>query len=333
MTANWKEILDLCQSFSTVHDGIPTISPCLTFEAFIWYAEGPEVLDFYQNARALLGNRLTHYGTGSGDWSAITKRSETLVPTWCDNPTPWPKKQYFYRMTGADADATAASLRIDFNARPSHPKIFPASSCFLTLPLDHPTVTDNSFVEWACKLQLFQSKYFVSGSCGLGVKFPYNYHTDEETRLAIRSKVESLLSRFPGLNIEAWRLGLGHSIMRQDKDFTAQHPAAPGRPSLIRANWLTFLSEHQISHLGGLDALRDKFQSTPEIRLYELGASVCIQAGPYPQIGSRERDDLIPIYQKVGHVVQPVRLPSFNGSDLSGEFDDTGLLEWTSAFD
>jgi hypothetical protein len=332
MTANFKEILELCQSFSTEYKGVPMISPCLTFEAFVWYAEGPEVLDFYQNARAVLGERLTHYDIESG-WTAISKRSEALMPTWCGNPTPWPKKLYYYAMSSTNADAAAASMQIYFNARPSHPKIFPASSCFLTLPLDHPIVTENNFFEWVSKLQIFQSKYLISGSCGLGVKFPYNYHTDEETRLAIQSKVESLLSRFPGLDIQAWRLGLGHSMMKQDKDFTAQHTSAPGRPSLKRANWLTFLSDHQISHLGGLSVLRDQFQNTPEIRLYELGAGVCIQAGSYPQIGSREKNDLIPIYQKVGRVVQPVRLPSFNGSDLSGEFDDTGLLEWASAFD
>lgn len=333
MTIDWKKISELCQSFSTDHDGIPMISPCLTFEAFVWYAEGPEVLDFYQSARALLGSRLTHYSAGSGSWSPITKRSETLMPTWCENPTPWPKKQYCYLMTAGDADATAASLRIDFNARPSHPKLFPRSSFYITLPLDHPAVNDCSFVDWANKLKIFESKYLISGTCGLGIRFPYNYRTSTETRLEIRAKVESLLSRYPGLDIQGSNLGLAHSLMVQDKEFTAEHPGAPGRPYLKRANWLTFLSEHQVSHLGGLPFLHKQFQDEPEIQLRELSAGVCIQAGKYPQLGSRNQGDLIPLYQKVGRMVQPVRLLSFNGSELSGEFNDTGLPEWQRAFD
>lgn len=67
------------------------IPPALRFELAIASAQGPEVFDFYRKSRAALGDRLQFVDTGAGAW----------------------KKNHRQNLT-------AASLNIDFVARPPH---------------------------------------------------------------------------------------------------------------------------------------------------------------------------------------------------------------------
>ena len=329
-----NETMNLCQSFAFEAEGTKLISPCLMFEVFVYFAEGPEVLDFYQRVREALGNLLTHYDTGSGRSSKITARSETLMPTWCNNPTPWPKKQYCLLMGGAAADigATAASMRIDFNCRASHPTIFPRTSLYCTIPLDHPLAQKDAFADWVTQLKVFKDGYFISGSCGLGLNFPYNFPS-HELHIETINRVSSLLLRYPGLDVQSIMLGIGLTLMQRDQEFIDRHQKNKGRPYLKRVNWLTFLNEDQIDLLGGMPALKEQFLDVSEIKLRELAHGVCIQAGSSPELGSSADADYIPLYQKVAKAVRTVRLDTVKGGALPSEFRHNGVLDWLNAFD
>lgn len=344
-----NEATTLCKSLAFEADGVNLISPCLTFEVFVEFAEGPEVLDFYQRVREALGEQLTYYTTGSGRYSKITKRSESLMPTWCDNPTSWPKKQYCLLMNGAELGATAASLRIDFLHRPyvapdeallrkwrspgfSSRWIYPYTCLYCTIPLDHPLAQEDAFANWITQFKLFNEGRFISGSCGFGLNFPYNYPSSS-TSNETRNRIASSLLRYPGLDIQSIMLGVGTALLQRDQEFMNRHKAAKGRPYLKRVNWLTFLSEDQVDYLGGLPALREQFSTAPEIKLRELKYGVCVQAGPNPQLGSSANDDYIPFYQKVARAVRPVRVDALSPASITDEFGHAGVIDWLNAFD
>lgn len=327
--------------------GVALISPCVYFELAMEFDEGSEILDFYNRAREALGGRLTHYSTGDGRWKPFNKRAESLVPTWCENPVLFPKKYYCFLMNGADAGATAAGLRIDLAHRPyAEPdaamlkqwraldqRSLPAhTSLHLSLPLDHPLVTERRVADWLCEFDVVANSRFISGSCGLGLMFPLNFPTsalDGETR----NRVAALLQRHPGFDIEAIMIGVGSKLRQRDPEFIERHQAAKARPYLKRANWLTFLNEDQVDWIGGLAKIKSELAGT-DVRVREFKHGICLQSGAEPQAGDTARDDYVAAYHPVAKLVRPVRLDSIDGGLLPSEFrQGSGVQDWLDAFD
>ncbi|GAB2909759.1 hypothetical protein GCM10027093_54840 [Paraburkholderia jirisanensis] len=334
------------QNIRFEEDGVALISPCYLFEWSMEFDDGSEILDFYRRGREVLADRLTHYDTGDGRWKPLNKRAETLVPTWCENPIPFPKKFYCFLANGAGAGATASSMRIDLAHRPykepdaamlkqwklSDQRSLPAHTVLrLTLPLDHPLVKDGGVAEWLYNFDIVAKCRFISGTCALGLNFPLNFPTpdlDSETH----RRVAALLQRHPGLDVAGLSLGIGTSLWRRDPEFIERHQAAKARPYLKRANWLTFLSEDQVDWIGGMAAIEDRLKgSDVQIRKFKHG--ICLQAGAAPQLGDTSRADYVPAYLPVARLVRPVRIDTIAGGLLPFDFREHGAQQWLDAFE
>jgi hypothetical protein len=342
--------LETVQQLAYTVNDIPLISPGFLFEIFIDLTTGQEVLDFYEHVRTLLGERLTHYDTGSGSYKALNKRAETLVPTWCGNPVPWSKRGFYTMiMSGHKEGETAAGLRIDFLYRtesvpatleawlkPVGRKFYNYSSLSCFIPLNHPLVLSGEIVGWLCRLMLVARCRFISGSCGIGLNFPYNspQSLPYEQGKITRNRVAALVLRHPGFDLREMELSIGIKLMQYDRDYAEEVQAPVARPYLKRANWLSFLGERQVELLGGAARLQAAFADEPEIKLHPLRHGLCIQAGAWPQIGDVVEEDRIPLYQKVAKVLRPIRLQELRVSwSYSDYFNDVGSNEWLNAFD
>ncbi len=97
-----------------------------------------------------------------------------------------------------------------------------------------------------------------------------------------------LVKRFPGLEID---LPLFH----------AQHCSE----GIKGVNWLTILSNTFLQKLGGKAALQS--QLGDEFPFYDYPGGMMIQAGPYPQIGDLEQNNIPTHYQKVYRLVKAVQ--------------------------
>ncbi len=97
-----------------------------------------------------------------------------------------------------------------------------------------------------------------------------------------------LVRRFPGLEI----------------DMPLSHARYCGE-GIKGVNWLTVLSHTFLRKLGGKAALQS--QLGDEFPFYDYPDGTMIQAGPYPQIGDLEQNNVPVHYQKVYRLVKAVQ--------------------------
>lgn len=326
----------------------PLIRPCLHFEAYIAWAEGPEILDFYQKARAELGPLLTHTDAGSRRLIPITPRNETLVPTWCSNPVAAPKKMYHCHMQATNQGVSEASLDIDFAMRryeqptPSQVELAwrnPASAPWLrnssvrvSFPIDHPLTSPDLFVDWLRGLDIFNQAYTVSATAGFSINAELA-NPPSSAFESVRDRASAMLLRFPGLDTSSSALGVGVDLFQRCFEYMDFMGKPVGRPFIKRANWLTFLTEDQVSYIGGIDSLRDRLSILPSIVLHTLGRGFLIQAGPAPRLGDVVEDDFPAEYCVVADTLRRLRLPRLKAHSWNSEFREDGCQRWLSMFE
>jgi len=114
------------------------------------------------------------------------------------------------------------------------------------------------------------------------------------------------------------------------------HPAvtqyAVAKGGIKSINWLTFITPDHVSRLGGIDRLRADLGA--DITVRNLSRGVSIQAGARPGIGDVNRRDDLPLYQRVGRVLAPLRgreHPAFLGRDGLPSAETT--QKWLGRFD
>jgi hypothetical protein len=327
-------------------DGVALIRPALRFELAIASAQGPEVLDFYRKSRAALGDRLQFVDTGAGAWKKITARTDPMVEAWCNKPAPYPKTCYFCAMQGADKGVTAASLNIDFVARPPHeptpallarwrnPDFHPNlrySNLSVSFPPEQAADAPERFVEWLVSLAALRGP-FISGTAGYGIDLPVNPPTSA-AGMAARDRAAALLLRYPGLDMAIRWLSLGASLLQRDLEYMDFMQAAVPRPYLKRVNWLNLLNAGQVALLGGKQALRQQLAAYPSIRIIDLPHGLLIQAGPAPQLGDVTRKHYPLEYSAVARAIRKVRLPEIHPASLGETFNDAGAASWLNAFE
>lgn len=325
-------------------EGVALIRPALRFELAIASAHGPEVLDFYQKARAALGDGLQCVSTGSGTWKKITATTDSMVESWCTNPIPYPKKTYFCAMQGADKGVTAASLHIDFVARPPHeptpellakwrdPEFHPNlrySQLSVSFPPEAADAPER-FVAWLTSLAALQGP-FISGTAGYGIDLTVN-PPSSAAGMHARDRAAALLMRYPGLDMATLQLSIGTKLLQRDLEYMEFMQAAMPRPYVKRVNWLTLLSEGQVALLGGKQALQQQLAAHPSIRLIDLPHGLLIQAGPAPQLGDATSNHYPSDYCAVARAIRTVRMATINPSSL-GDFRDARAAAWLNAFD
>lgn len=326
-------------------DGVPLVRPALRFELAIASAQGPEVIDFYQKSRAALGNQLQFYTIGSGTWRKITPKTDPMVETWCNNPVPYPKKCYFCAMQGADKGVTAASLNIDFVARPPHEPT-PALLAKWRDPEFHPNLrysnlsvsflpeaanTPDRFIKWLTSLAALRGP-FISGTAGCGIDLTINPPTFAAGKAA-NEHATALLLRYPGLDMTNIHLSIGTSLLKRDFEYMDFMQTTVPRPYIKRVNWLTLLSEGQVTFLGGKQALQQQLADYPSIHLIDLPHGLLIQAGAVPQLGDVTTGNYPIEYRAIARAIRKVRLPEIRPVSLGDAFRNEGATSWLNAFD
>ena len=330
---NWSDL------YLTVDD-ITLVCPSLRLELFIQWAEGAEVLGFYRHAREALGDALTHVDTGSGNWKKITAKTDPMITTWCEHPVPWPKKIYFCKFQGAAEGVTPACLNIDFVMRPyeeptvemleqwSGPNFYPDlrhSRLTIALPMDNPLSEPERFIAWIMELQALKVCRHVWGTAGYSIDRAWDCDgLDSEAG----DRVAALLARYPGLDLpELWtNVGI---FTKCDREYLECLQKAEGKPYLKRANWLNFLTEGQVTFLGGVDKLREALAPWPTIRLQELTHGLMIQAVDAPALGDMSVGHIPSEYAAVAKAVARIRVPEIDPNTMGSEwFDNEGGEQW-----
>lgn len=324
------------------YEGLPLIRPCLHLEAHIAWAEGPEILDFYQSAREALGPLLSH-SVGARGSVPLNSRHETQILTWLQRPEHAMKKTYGCILSGPYKCAFEASLQISLFKRPYvHPTPeqeainwrdptglpwLATSMVRVGFPIDHPLAEPTRLIEWVHGLEIFKNAYTFSANVGfcLNAELSNPPHAAYDT---VRDRASALMLRYPGLDGSRLNLSLGPRLFQRCFEYMEFMGGAYARPYVKRANWLTWLTEDQVRFIGGLDGLRQQLAVMPSIELHEIGRGLFIQAGPEPRLGDVAEDDYPAEYCVVADAIKKLRLPALDGTGFNHEFDQDGSRHW-----
>jgi hypothetical protein len=320
------------------------VVPCIEFVLFLDTTNDDWILDFYQRARAALGDRLTHYQAESmKGFKRLSERAEAMVPTWFTKPRQT-KDVYTMVMSQDDPNenVTAHRFLLSIIRRPEEdvtPKVkaewkgtyenektrwlpHPGSLLRMTLALDHPLADPAALGAWIFELALMKTGYAYTGHCGYALNF-----YDQAARTSLYNPAKSALAsrvlRYPGLGFHGG--AVQSKVLRYEPELTGFIPL------IERANWLNLACDATLDRIGGRSGVRTALGDDLPISVHEMKNGVAIQAGPAPQIGDLANRDFIPLYRRVAKVLRPVRVAGLDGTG-------TGLLrpatnEWLNAFD
>ncbi len=107
---------------------------------------------------------------------------------------------------------------------------------------------------------------------------------------------------------------------------------------LIDMNWFTLLGPQLLATAGGIELLKSKLQSIPDVIVKPLpGGSCAIIIGDMPQLGDTDNGDYLEAYQQVGAILAPLRNTellkrNFLVWGLSGKENKPRRDKWLSRF-
>jgi hypothetical protein len=333
-------ILD-AEKFQTKVNDVLVIAPCIEIVLLLDTTIDEGLIDFYQRAREVLGERITHYQAESmKGFSKLTARAETMVPTWFTNPR---KGKLDYHIVFGQGDlnqqATASTIHLSVLRRPpeefsarkqewadtyakyKRQVVWGATTLRLTLPLDHPLAEPDKLIPWILDLKLVKESSEFTGYCGLALN-AFNQPVFPSLHVPAQQAMASLVLRHPGFG---WEGGGLPEISRYEPETNEF------RLLVKRANWLNLICDNTLACLGGRASVQEQVKSHPEITVYELKHGLAIKAGDTPQIGDIGHRDFIPAYQKIAKIIRPVRIPKIGGHGAA--LMSPAANEWLNAFD
>lgn len=137
--------------------------------------------------------------------------------------------------------------------------------------------------------ELLQDFPLLAGHCG------WSYYTGggfADAEAAIDRDLPGWLSRYPGVSVGA---PLGQANLMLD--------------GLLAVSWLTFVSEAAAKARGQDLAALAKAASERGLESEIVGPGILeIQAGPTPETGDVNRQDLLPLYRQAGAVLAPLAM-------------------------
>ncbi len=143
-----------------------------------------------------------------------------------------------------------------------------------------------------------------------------------------RASLNPLLQKYPGLDC-------GRSIGDAN-----EYPDGMGS-----VNWLTWVSDTLLQHIGGREAARKNLREQPgsdQVKVAELDWGMVFQAGALPGLGDNGDPGTLPTYQAVARTLKPLRSPNARGftaspaaldSDDEDEIWDRETRAWVARFD
>lgn len=331
--------LGIVDALTWVEGGVTLVCPSLRLEIAVPWAEGPEVLDFHQRSREALGDLLRFVDTGSGKLRPVTAKTEEQIRAACEQPVPYPKKQYFWIQRSVAQGVTPAELYVDFVMRTDQsptqqmferwrkPDAYPNlrySTLAVAFPLDHPLAQPERFLAWVSELDVVRHRRFLCATAGYCLLRAINAPTFESGQRA-GNHAGAMLLRHPGLDVARW---VHAALAVHDVDYVERMRQPVAKPLIRRANWLNFLSVEQVALLGGMDALQSRFDGMPTIRLAEFAHGLLIRAGNAPQLGDAAAGLFPKEYCEVAKALAPLRVPKIKFSALGQAFDRDGEALW-----
>jgi hypothetical protein len=294
----------------TAH-GAEYMKPCFTFAAY-WvgsaFDRASALVGSYRRCLTLLGTPPRFYETDtSGGARPVDDETLDLVPFWFAE-TRLRRSIYFLSLeSGAAPDLPSDRA---FHLRAWEATDPPVGCLRLMLPVDYAEEAGDGAV--ATFADLVSGLAYSSGYAG----FAMNWNETGDHGVYAQRKMGALARRHPGLELP---------------DTTATLAAIPR--GFKRVNWLTLLDAAQRDRLGGTAVLRRELG--PEITVHELPDGVIVQAGPRPDVGDVNRHRWLPLYHRVGAVLEPARArehPAFiaRGASLG---DEDLTEEWLAHFD
>ncbi len=282
--------------FTLKEDNKILAAPCLEVVAFSYAppeASGPGFKFFLRTFAERFGNRLKFYRTGD------MKQFRAFDQRALDAPYHWFSNTKILATTMLDFEAHAGG-----SARQVYPPAVkitlwgfaeePHFAFRMGLPVEMGETPNDvvSLVQEA--LAIFPLE---NGFCG------YSFVWD---RTSVDKEVchwaAPLLLRHPGL-------GSGNAVRLWNG----------ANKGVVAVSWLTFLGPRLTTDLGGREALGNKCPS--DVSVLPLGSGgTLLQAGPAPELGDVNRQDLLPAYRAVGRLVAPRRTPdeAFNNLQTPG---------------
>ena len=160
---------------------------------------------------------------------------------------------------------------------------------------------------WCSKLQAYH------GYSGLGIISAL----DTSTSRRAEEKVYALGRRFPCLEV----------------DYPISHLRHLSN-GIKGINWLTILGSKWVEQLGGTGKLRSQLDNSFIFHNYSGG--LVIQAGPHPQMGDVNRQNIPELYRILSRVLKPVRVDypvGMQHGETPNYFDKERTNEWLARFD
>jgi len=268
-------------------------APCLEVQAFNFGApaeNGPGLARFLHAFIDAFGDQLRFYRTGD------MKRYRPFAPKVLDGPNHWfAEPALLNNLLGfmahageTERDVVPPAIKLTLMGNLQEP-------CAVLRMMLPPALGDAPDAVLALVSDALALFPFKSGHCGYSFMWE---GTDPSLEEDVCDWAAPLLLRHPGL-------GYGEPV-------TLSNAADSG---VVAVSWLTFLGPEWVQALGGAAALAARAPAEVSVRPLGQGG-VMLRAGDAPQLGDVNRQDLLPAYRAVGHLVEPVRSPDDELDDL-----------------
>jgi len=287
-------------------EGFVYMKPCLEITLY-WsgsvFDRSDDILRFYRQCLDVVGGSLGYFRTETMTRSRPLKKDTLdLLPFWFRG-TKSRRDIYMLFLESGSAPDEPSDRAFALNAIPGKGYVR------LILPTSFISESVAPYVDLARNIGQMVSYDFGQGG------FAINWDHPGNNKRRVLRVMNSLANRYPGLDMS--------------HPFCTKYIASKG---IKCANWLTFLNTDDCDRLGGLPALRKKFDKS--VVIHDAKNGVMIQAGPLPEIGDVNRQKNLPIYHQVGKELAPIRCtehPPIFGP--GGVADKQATEKWLSRFD
>ncbi|MEF2074639.1 type VI immunity family protein [Consotaella aegiceratis] len=327
-------------------DGALRLVPCLSFGLYHDGYEPEAMMEFVTAATELLRPYLTHVYTNTMRFPRkFDAKAEAVVPAWFAKPREY--QPYLFALWGDGAEGTSPAYfkflfrygafndpRLDTATREKRREnwtkmygsdksgTYPYVSYFrLTIPLDHPLGAEG-FRDFLLARPVVANGNFASGLAGLRLSVDRNAPRDGTSSEVIRR------CRLAG--VEHPGLDLDHTDRKLQAIDRWHAPSRDMVPHMVRANWLTFVSDRSAPLIGEIADVERRLTAFEGVRVVRCGGGMMVQAGDAPIPGDGLGDPALAPYRHVAKVLRPMRLAP---QDAIGKYVDESVIEWFEDLD
>jgi hypothetical protein len=245
------------------------------------------VADCYDEFQASFGERLRWRVVEGGHFSGARHKKNLgtylLAPKFA---APNSDKNWSFLYHGGERKEDVSDVRIEaLGLSRVECESEDGGLSYLTIALPLSLLADRSadfqdlVLRWSRRLQPFH------GYGGIGILTPHDLGLAQMNE----EGVFAIAQRFPGLEVD---YPLEHSLWI--------------KKGIKGGSWITLLSDHWAAKLGGIEKIREAFNSGP-FRVDEYPGGIMIVAGSIPEPGGHGRQMDVGSYRTLARVLRPIR--------------------------